>query len=162
MLNKKEFSKIRKEIEKADKVREDIIRLSRDIISISKRIIYSIHRGNLNEASEYIKEIKIKKNKLDKINRPADANINKTAYQEYAEALCYYGFVKNKKIPTKASLKIDVEDYEELAKQYGVRRIPTILLFENGKVVDFIVGAVSREILAKKLTLFTLKRKEPL
>jgi thioredoxin 1 len=57
--------------------------------------------------------------------------------------------------------KIDIDEYEELAKQYGVRRIPTILLFDNGKVVNFIVGAVSREIIAKKLTLFTLKRKEP-
>ena len=31
--------------------------------------------------------------------------------QEYAEALCYYHFVKNKKIPTKASLRIDSESY---------------------------------------------------
>jgi thioredoxin 1 len=57
--------------------------------------------------------------------------------------------------------KIDIDDYEETAKQYGVRRIPTILLFENGEVVDFIVGAVSREVLVKKLTLLTHKRKEP-
>ncbi len=56
--------------------------------------------------------------------------------------------------------KIDIEDYEETAKQYGVRRIPTILLFENGKVVDFIVGAVSREVLVKKLALLIHKRKD--
>jgi len=47
--------------------------------------------------------------------------------------------------------KIDIDEYEELSKQYGVRRIPTILLFDNGKVVDFIVGAVPREILIEKL-----------
>jgi predicted translin family RNA/ssDNA-binding protein len=111
MLDKKEFAEIRKEIEKADKIREDIIALSRDIISISKRIIYSIHRGNSGEASAYIKEIKEKKRKLDRINRPVDANINKVAYQEYVEAMCYYGFVKNKKLPTKASLNVDIEDY---------------------------------------------------
>ena len=58
--------------------------------------------------------------------------------------------------------KINIDDHEETSKQYGVRKIPTILLFNNGKVVDFIVGAVSREILAKKLTLFTLNRKESL
>jgi len=56
--------------------------------------------------------------------------------------------------------KIDIDKYEELAKQYGVRKIPTILLFRNGKIVDFIVGVVSREILVKKLTLLTHKRKE--
>ena len=49
--------------------------------------------------------------------------------------------------------KIDMDEYKELAKQYGIRKIPTILLFKNGKVVDFIYGAVSREILVKKLTL---------
>ncbi len=47
--------------------------------------------------------------------------------------------------------KIDIDEYKEVAKQYGIRRIPTILLFKNGKVVDFIYGAVSREILAEKL-----------
>jgi len=53
--------------------------------------------------------------------------------------------------------KIDVEDYEELAKQYGIGKIPTILLFKNGKIIDCIVGAVAREILAKKLELLILK-----
>ena len=47
--------------------------------------------------------------------------------------------------------KIDINDYEEIAKQYGIRKIPTILLFNNGKVFDFIYGAVSREIIIEKL-----------
>jgi len=47
--------------------------------------------------------------------------------------------------------KIDIDEYKEVAKQYGIRRIPTILLYKNGKVVDFIYGAVSREIIAEKL-----------
>ncbi len=56
--------------------------------------------------------------------------------------------------------KIDIDEYEDLAKQYGVRKIPTILLFKSGKVVDFIVGAVSREVLDKNLTLLSIKRKD--
>jgi thioredoxin 1 len=47
--------------------------------------------------------------------------------------------------------KIDVDEYQETAKQYGVRYVPTILLFKDGKVVDFVYGTVSREIIAKKL-----------
>ncbi|NOY60554.1 MAG: thioredoxin [Calditrichaeota bacterium] len=47
--------------------------------------------------------------------------------------------------------KIDIDDYEETAKQYGVRKIPTILLFNDGKVVDFIVGVISREMFNEKL-----------
>jgi len=57
--------------------------------------------------------------------------------------------------------KIDIDDHKEAAKQYGIGHIPTMLLFSNGKVVDFIVGAVSKEILDKNLTRLTLKRKEP-
>jgi len=56
--------------------------------------------------------------------------------------------------------KIDIDEYEELSKQYGVRKIPTILLFNNGKVVDFIIGVVSRKVLVKKLTLLSIKRKD--
>lgn len=56
--------------------------------------------------------------------------------------------------------KIDIDEYEELSKQYGVRKIPTILLFNNGKVVDFIVGAVSRKVLVKNLTLLSIKGKD--
>ena len=56
--------------------------------------------------------------------------------------------------------KIDIDEYEELSKQYGVRKIPTILLFNNGKVVDFIVGVVLRKILDKKLRTLIKPRKK--
>ena len=52
---------------------------------------------------------------------------------------------------------IDIDEYEELSKKYGVQKIPTILFFNNGKVVDFIVGAVSREALVNHLRRFTIK-----
>lgn len=111
MLNKQEFKNIRKQIEQEDKIRENIIQTSREIITLSKRIIYSMHRGSIKEAKNYVKAIKTKKNYLDKINIPTDVNINKCAYQEYAEALAFYGFCTQKKIPTKKSLKISTSDY---------------------------------------------------
>ena len=37
--------------------------------------------------------------------------------------------------------KCDVEDNEELAAEFGIRNIPTILFFKNGQVVDKIIGA---------------------
>ena len=39
--------------------------------------------------------------------------------------------------------KCDVEDNEELAAEFGIRNIPTILFIKNGEVVDKIVGAQS-------------------
>ena len=91
--------------------RESVIQLSRDIIKLSKRIIYALHRGDIKTASSLIKNIENDKKNLIKINIDSDTNIGKVALQEYAEAICYYEFVKNNKIPSKASLKIDSESY---------------------------------------------------
>ncbi len=40
--------------------------------------------------------------------------------------------------------KCDVEECDDLAAEYGIRNIPTILFFKNGEVVDKLVGAVSK------------------
>ena len=40
--------------------------------------------------------------------------------------------------------KCDVEDNEELAAEFGIRNIPTILCFKNGEVVDKLIGAQSK------------------
>ena len=40
--------------------------------------------------------------------------------------------------------KCDVEDNEELAAEYGIRNIPTILFIKNGEVVDKLIGAQSK------------------
>ena len=37
--------------------------------------------------------------------------------------------------------KCDVEDNEDLAQEFGIRNIPTILFFKGGQVVDKLVGA---------------------
>jgi len=45
-------------------------------------------------------------------------------------------------------VKVDVEQAGELASAYGVRRVPTFLLFANGLVVERVVGATSETALA--------------
>jgi thioredoxin 1 len=40
--------------------------------------------------------------------------------------------------------KCDVEECEDLAAEFGIRNIPTVLFFKNGEVVDKLVGAVSK------------------
>jgi thioredoxin 1 len=37
--------------------------------------------------------------------------------------------------------KLDVDRHPEVAERYGVRSIPTFLLFRNGQVVERLVGA---------------------
>jgi thioredoxin 1 len=40
--------------------------------------------------------------------------------------------------------KIDVDSNSKIATEYGVMSIPTIIFFKNGKVLNQIVGAVSK------------------
>jgi thioredoxin 1 len=47
--------------------------------------------------------------------------------------------------------KCDVEENEDLAAEYGIRNIPTILFFKHGDVVDKIVGAQSEAKLDEKM-----------
>ena len=39
--------------------------------------------------------------------------------------------------------KCDVEECEDIAVEYGIRNVPTILFFKNGEVVDKLVGAAN-------------------
>jgi len=48
-------------------------------------------------------------------------------------------------------VKLDVDANYQTAGAYDVRSIPTLLFFKNGKVVDKIVGAVSKQKLKEKL-----------
>ena len=40
--------------------------------------------------------------------------------------------------------KLNVDDNKQTPSKYGVRGIPTLMLFRNGQVVDQIVGAVPK------------------
>ena len=47
--------------------------------------------------------------------------------------------------------EVNVDDNPHLAAQYGMRSIPTVLLFNEGQVVDQTVGVVPKQVLAEKL-----------
>jgi thioredoxin 1 len=46
--------------------------------------------------------------------------------------------------------KCDVEENDDLAAEFGIRNIPTILFFKNGEVVDKLVGAVPKQKFEEK------------
>ncbi len=48
--------------------------------------------------------------------------------------------------------KVDVDSNQQTSMQYGIRSIPTLLIFKGGKVVDQLVGAVPKKVLAEKIT----------
>ena len=47
--------------------------------------------------------------------------------------------------------KVNVDDQQEIAAEYGIRNIPTILFFKNGEIVDKNVGVAPKGDLAKKI-----------
>ena len=47
--------------------------------------------------------------------------------------------------------KLDVDSHQAMAGQFGVRGIPTLLIFKGGEIVDQAVGAVPKNVLVEKL-----------
>lgn len=48
--------------------------------------------------------------------------------------------------------KVDVDNNQQVSVDYGIRNIPTLLIFKNGEVVDKVVGVAPKEVLAEKLS----------
>ncbi|OWR13822.1 thioredoxin [Chryseobacterium sp. VAUSW3] len=48
--------------------------------------------------------------------------------------------------------KVDVDNNQQVSVDYGIRNIPTVLIFKNGQVVDKIVGVASKEVISEKLS----------
>jgi thioredoxin 1 len=46
--------------------------------------------------------------------------------------------------------KCDVEEADDVAMEFGIRNIPTIIFFKNGEIVDKVVGAVPKAKLKEK------------
>jgi thioredoxin 1 len=47
--------------------------------------------------------------------------------------------------------KLDVDNNQNTAMQFGIRSIPTILIFKGGSLVDTIIGAVPKKQIEEKL-----------
>ena len=47
--------------------------------------------------------------------------------------------------------KLDVDSSPNIAMKYGIRSIPALIFFKDGKPVDQIVGAVPKGVLKKKV-----------
>lgn len=48
-------------------------------------------------------------------------------------------------------MKVNIDDEREVTERFGIMSIPTLLFFKDGKVVEQVVGAVPKNVIASKL-----------
>ena len=51
--------------------------------------------------------------------------------------------------------KVNTDEQEELSSKFGIRSIPTILIFVNGEVKDQLIGATTKAALVEKIEGYT-------
>jgi thioredoxin 1 len=57
-----------------------------------------------------------------------------------------------RELPDKVKIvKVDVEAEPQLAQQFGIYNIPTLLFFKDGKVREQVVGTVAKKVLLEKI-----------
>ncbi|MBZ4683685.1 MAG: thioredoxin 1 [Fusobacteriaceae bacterium] len=57
----------------------------------------------------------------------------------------------SEEMPNVKFTKVNVDEVESLAAEYGIRSIPTMYIFKNGEVVDKLIGLLQKEALKDKL-----------
>lgn len=48
--------------------------------------------------------------------------------------------------------KLDVDNNQAVSMKFGIRSIPTLLIFKGGQVVDQVIGAVPKKMLVEKIS----------
>ena len=47
--------------------------------------------------------------------------------------------------------KVNTDEEQEIAVKFGIRSIPTVMIFKDGEVVDQMIGAASKQAFEEKL-----------
>lgn len=47
--------------------------------------------------------------------------------------------------------KVNIDDYEDLASQYHIMGVPTLLFFKDGKLIDRTEGVIPKEAIAERI-----------
>jgi thioredoxin 1 len=47
--------------------------------------------------------------------------------------------------------KLNVDENPKTSEQFGIRSIPTMLIFKNGQLIDTLVGAQPKQAIASRL-----------
>ncbi len=168
MIDTKEFEKIRGLLEKDEKIREDMIHRSRMLIQASKKLIYSLHRDG-KDAENLYDALGRKKKELEDSVKGCSEHLKLSMYsigmQEYAEAACYYSYLKDKKLLSHSELGIGYEDYLlglcDLTGELGRKAVFSTIAGDYDAVRDIrnMVDGIYKEFLQINLRNSELRKK---
>jgi len=114
MINKQFIKKLKQEYDLHELERRQIISLANVFLHDSKRVIFSLHRGDANQAGESLKEIeKILMNLEKKFGyaRLAQEGAYKAGVEEYVEAKLLFKIVSGEKVDAIKGITINAEGY---------------------------------------------------
>lgn len=110
MINKKFIKKLKKGYDKRESERTQIISLSSVALHNSKRIIFSLHRGDIQEAKKKLAETEKIFKKLEKKfghKRISEEGSYRAGAEEYTEAKMFYLIITGKKIDKIKEVDLD-------------------------------------------------------
>lgn len=122
-----DISKIREHFDRKEEIREELLDISHRAIRKSSRAITALHRGDEEEVSNQLKEIKKDVEKLNKIleSEPqfSDHGALIAAHREYAEVILTKTLMEDEEFPGLEELQIPPQPYvQALADTIGELR----------------------------------------
>jgi len=115
MIDKKLFTKLRKDYQNYDIGRRIVIKNSNDILKLSKQTIFALHRGNNKEAENLLssaeKSLKYLNTKMKKNKGLEFEGSYLAGIEEFVEASLFYQFIKTGKVTSIKGFNIGTNSY---------------------------------------------------
>ena len=114
MINKKFIQKLKEDYDKEESERRQIINLADTVLHSSKRIIFSLHRGDLEKAKRELIEIEKTLQKLEKEfghKRVSKEGSYRAGAEEYVEAKMFYFVMAGKKVDKIKEVNLNIDSY---------------------------------------------------
>ena len=114
MINKKFIQSLKKSYDVQNSERRQIISLANIILHDSKRVIFSLHRNNLEKADTSLKNIETILKKLEKkfgVKRLNEEGSYRAGAEEYVEAKMFYLLTTEKKVDKIKEANLNFDSY---------------------------------------------------
>lgn len=114
MINKNFFKDLYKAHKKYEQERKNIIEFSHNVLHDSKRVIFSVHRKDLDKAKQSLEEIEsilTKGAKEFSFNRLSKEGSYRACVEEYIEAKIFYNIITGTEVDIIPLFKFDQDSY---------------------------------------------------